>query len=51
MREAHRLRGELDDVRDDTVRRLERVLTKAQIEEYKKLQTEMRDAARERMRR
>jgi hypothetical protein len=51
MREARKLRGELDDVRDDTVRRLERVLTKAQIEEYKKLQSEMRDAARERLRR
>ena len=51
MREARKLRGELDDVRDDTVRRLERVLTKAQIEEYKKLQSEMRDAARERIRR
>jgi hypothetical protein len=51
MREARRLRGELDDVRDDTVRRLERILTKAQIEEYKKLQSEMRDAARERLRR
>lgn len=51
MREARKLRGELDDVRDDTVRRLERVLTKAQVEEYKKLQSEMRDAARERMRR
>jgi hypothetical protein len=51
LREARKLRGELDDVRDDTVRRLERVLTKAQVEEYKKLQSEMRDAARERMRR
>jgi hypothetical protein len=51
MREARKLRGELDDVRDDTVRRLERVLTRAQIEEYKKLQSEMRDAARERLRR
>jgi hypothetical protein len=51
MREARKLRGELDDVRDETVRRLERVLTKAQIEEYKKLQAEMRDAARERLRR
>jgi hypothetical protein len=51
MREARKLRGELDDVRDETVHRLERVLTKAQIEEYKKLQSEMRDAARERLRR
>jgi hypothetical protein len=51
MREARKLRGELDDVQDETVRRLERVLTKAQIEEYKTLQREMRDAARERLRR
>jgi hypothetical protein len=51
LREARKLRGELDDVRDDTVRRLERVLTTAQIEEYKKLQNEMRDAARDRVRR
>jgi hypothetical protein len=51
MREARKLRRELDDVRDDTVRRLERVLTKAQIEEYKKLQRELRDAVRERRRR
>jgi hypothetical protein len=51
LRDARKLRGELEDVRDDTVRRLERVLTKAQVEEYKKLQDEMRDAARERRRR
>jgi hypothetical protein len=51
LREARRLRAELDDVRDDTVRRLERVLTKPQIDEYKKLQSEMRDAARDRRRR
>ena len=51
LREARKLRGELDDVQDDTIRRLERVLTKTQVEEYKKLQGEMRDAARERRRR
>lgn len=50
MREARKLRSELGKVRTDTLEQLEDVLTDEQLEEFRKLQEEHRQAMQQRIR-
>ena len=50
LRDARKMRGEMDAVREDTLELLAEVLTPEQIEEYKKIQEEARGKMRGRMR-
>lgn len=51
LRQARKLRGELEDVQKDVVKQLEPILSKTQLEEFRAIQQEARDAVRERARR
>jgi hypothetical protein len=50
MREGRKLRGDLQKVQSDTQKRLEVILTKQQLEEFKKLQQERSEEMRKRIR-
>lgn len=50
FRQLRRLRGDLDDVRERTVEELSAVLSEEQIEVYKEIQEERRQAMRARLR-
>jgi hypothetical protein len=50
MREGRKLRGDLQKVQSDTQKRLEGILTKQQLEEFKKLQQERSEEMRKRIR-
>lgn len=49
FREKRRLRGEINDVNEDTLNRLSEILTDDQLKEYKKIQEERRAEMRERL--
>lgn len=50
MREGRKLRGDLQQVRDDTHKRLEAILTKQQMKEFEALQRERSEELRTRIR-
>lgn len=50
LRDARKMRGEMDEVREETLESLAEVLTPEQLEEYQKIQEEGRQEMRGRMR-